>query len=159
MRESPAHDRSTQRWSLRAAVAAGLVGAAAVTPAWGRGPIGLEKLTAGDGEPNEGFGSSVSLSGDAALVGAFFENTRGTNAGAAYVFRQTKDGWVEEAKLTAGDGEPNDEFGLSVFLSGDMALIGAPYEDELGPQAGAVYVFRRTEGGWVEEALQALARK
>ena len=78
----------------------------------------------------------------------------------AYVFRRVPGGeggaWVEEAKLTAADGRPSDLFGRSVSLSGDVALVGARFEDERGTDAGAAYVFRRIsegEGGaWVQEA-------
>jgi hypothetical protein len=46
----------------------------------------VEKLTASDAEAHDRFGSSVSLSGTTVVVGAYDEDTGGTNAGAAYVF-------------------------------------------------------------------------
>ena len=45
-----------------------------------------QKLTASDGASNDLFGLSVSISGDTAIVGAFYDDDNGTNAGSAYMF-------------------------------------------------------------------------
>ena len=42
-------------------------------------------------------------------------------------------------KLTASDGSSNDDFGYSVSLYGDYALIGAYYDS----QKGSAYIFKR----------------
>jgi len=47
-------------------------------------------------------------------------------------------GQITEAKLAASDGVAFDNFGNSVSLSGDYALIGA---FNGGPSAGSAYVF------------------
>lgn len=80
------------------------------------------KLTASDGVTGDGFGRSVSLDGDRALIGAWNHN-RGT--GAAYVFDFDGANWTQTAEVTATDGIYADTFGLGVSLSGDRALIGA----------------------------------
>lgn len=55
--------------------------------------------------------------------------------------------------LVASDAAISAEFGQRLAISGDVAVIGAPADDELGGNAGAGYVFRRQENGdWVEEA-------
>lgn len=65
----------------------------------------------------------------------------------------TAGGNSELVKLTASDGTAQDRFGISVSVSGDTAVVGAPHEDVEGrPQEGAAYVFKRVEGSWVEEA-------
>jgi hypothetical protein len=64
--------------------------------------------------------------------------------GAAYVFDKTGGVWNETSTLTASDGDPLDEFGSSVALDGNTVVIGAPFDDELGSQAGAAYLFKRT---------------
>ena len=54
----------------------------------------------------------------------------------------------EIKKLTASDAQAGDNFGLSVAVSGDTAVVGAPREDAGGiHQAGAAYVFDRDQGG------------
>jgi hypothetical protein len=57
-----------------------------------------------------------------------------------------------EFKLTASDGEENDDFGLSVAVSGDVIIVGAPLDPETGVAAGSAYVFRFDGAGWAEEA-------
>jgi len=112
------------------------------------------QLTAGDGAAQEMFGSSVALSGDTALVGAVWD-TVGANfqQGSAYVFTRSGSTWTQQAKLTAGDGEAEDEFGWSVALSGDTALVGA-YGDDVGSNAdqGSAYVFTRSGATWTQQA-------
>ncbi len=106
--------------------------------ALGPGPIGtrgdeLQKLIASDGLTADEFGSSVALSGDTALVGAR-GNSAGAAAGAVYLFSlvqdpKSKSQLTETQKLTARDGAAGDEFGSSVALSGDTALVGAPFDN------------------------------
>ena len=116
------------------------------------------KLTASDGPAdNNRFGRSVSISGDAILVGAY-RDFSGANTGAAYVYRRTNTVWTEEAKLTAGDAEAGDIFGFSVSLSGDDAVIGAPWHDGAGDYSGVAYVFRWTDGAW-QESVELIAQE
>ena len=117
-----------------------------------------QKLTAPDGDrdQNDRFGDSVALSGNYALVGAFQDDDPVTGAedvGAAYLFHQNNGTWEFEQKLTAPDGDRDaeDEFGSSVALSGDYALVGARRDDDpvTGIQVvGAAYLFHRTGGVW-----------
>ena len=103
------------------------------------------KLTASDAVASDGLGSSVALSGDTALVGAFFGDTAAVaDAGSAYIFVRSGTTWSEQAKLTASDPARSDEFGWSVALSGDTALVGAFAGDTAaGEEAGSAYVFVR----------------
>ena len=80
------------------------------------------------------------------MVGAFRDNEAGSAAGAAYVFVRSGSDWIEEAKLLpSGYG---GQFGRSVSLSGDTALVGAP----LDGLAGRAYVFVRSASTWTEQA-------
>jgi hypothetical protein len=106
-------------------------------------------LIASDGAANDRFGSSVAINGDDLIVGAPLRDQGGIfNQGAAYVFRLTNpaaDLWEEVAFLLAADGAVSDQFGFSVDLEGDDALVGAPLRDREGIlNRGAAYVFRRT---------------
>jgi hypothetical protein len=113
-----------------------------------------QKLTASDADISDVFGWSVDLSDDTALVGAYGDDiASGVNAGAAYVFVRGGSLWSEQAKLVAGDPMPNDNFGWSVAVSGDTALVGAEADDHpvalMG--AGSAYVFVRNASTWSQQ--------
>jgi phosphopantetheinyl transferase len=99
---------------------------------------------------NDNFGTSVSISGDYAIVGAQNKSVGiNTLQGAAYIFYRTGNTWTQQAKLTAADGAANDNFGVSVSISGDYAIVGA--HGKSGAQ-GAAYVFFRTGSTWAQQA-------
>ncbi|MFQ5653734.1 MAG: FG-GAP repeat protein [Planctomycetota bacterium] len=58
---------------------------------------------------------------------------------------------AEDAKLTATDAAPSDNFGTSVAVSGDIAVIGTEGDDDLGPNSGSAYVCRFDGVAWQEE--------
>ncbi|MBN8429045.1 MAG: hypothetical protein J0L65_16440, partial [Xanthomonadales bacterium] len=111
------------------------------------------ELTAGDGETYDLFGTSVALDGDTALVGAYGDNVgAASDQGSAYVFTRSDTTWTQQAKLVAGDGARGDEFGYSVALDGDTALVGA-YQDYVGANSGqgSAYVFTRSDTTWTQQ--------
>ncbi|MBN1514389.1 MAG: thrombospondin type 3 repeat-containing protein [Phycisphaerae bacterium] len=115
-------------------------------------------LTASDGSLEDGFGLSVALEGDTAIVGASWAGLPdGTHPGAAYVFTRSGGAWTEQAKLTA-PGEPDSAgFGMSVALSGDTAMIGSPGEALPGQAGtGVIHMFTRSgpgAPGWTQQTL------
>jgi MYXO-CTERM domain-containing protein len=112
---------------------------------------GQAKLLASDGAANSYFGFSVSVEGDAALVGVPNRDDNGMDSGAAYVFDRSGGTWTEQAKLLASDGTANDQLGISVSLSGNTALLGAVSDDEKGTYAGSAYVFEQSGGMWTQQ--------
>ena len=56
-------------------------------------------------------------------------------------------------QVNAGDGLSDDQFGQSVAISGDYAIIGAP-GDDIGANAnkGSAYIFKRSGTGWSQQA-------
>lgn len=109
-----------------------------------------EKLLASDGEGFDLFGGSVALSGDTALVGALQAGLGKT--GEAYVFIRKGDTWSEQANLRAKDGVTADDFGISVALSGDTAIVGADAASAEHEASGAAYVFVRDGQSWTQQA-------
>ena len=110
----------------------------------------VKKLTASDAQAGDYFGARVAVSGDIAVVSAVYEDSGGSNAGAAYVFQRNwggTDNWGEVKKLTASDAQAGDYFGMGVAVSGDIVVVSAVYEDSGGSSAGAAYVFQRNAGG------------
>ncbi|WP_437669506.1 FG-GAP repeat protein [Sorangium sp. So ce131] len=111
-----------------------------------------QKLRASDAAAGDRFGSSVALSGDSALVGAYQDDDGGTSTGSVYAFARSGEAWIEQPILRASDAAAGDGFGWSVALSGDKALVGAVGDDDRGSNAGSAYVFVRTDGVWTEQA-------
>jgi len=112
------------------------------------------KLTASDAATSDRFGSSVAVSGDTAVVGARWDsNAGGTAAGSAYVFVRSGTVWTQQAKLTASDAAAWDEFGISIAVWGDTAVVGAWYDNNAGGGgAGSAYVFIRSGTVWTQQA-------
>lgn len=103
-------------------------------------------LTANDGEDNDLFGESVSISDDTAIVGASYDDD---HKGSAYIFVRNGTNWIQQAKLTADDGAAEDRFGFSVSISGNKAVIGAPVDDT---GKGSAYIFVRNGANWTQQA-------
>jgi hypothetical protein len=111
-----------------------------------------QNLLASDAASGDYFGGSVSLDVDTALIGARYDDDNGVSSGSAYVFIRTGTTWTQQAKLLASDGAADDQFGWSVSLSGDTALIGAAWDDDNGASSGSGYVFTRTGTTWTQQA-------
>jgi len=130
-------------------------------------------LKASNTESNDQFGTSVGISGDTAVVGAWFEGSDATglngdqtsnlspSSGAAYVFVRSGITWSQVAYLKASNTGPGDDFGASVAISGDTLIVGAPNEnsgirsdqtDNSAGDAGAAYIFLRSGTNWFQEA-------
>jgi len=110
------------------------------------------KLLASDGSAGDMFGYFVSLDGDTALIAASLDDDNGVDSGSAYVFTRTGTTWTQQAKLLASDGAADDQFGCSISLDGDTALIGANCTDDNGVDSGSAYVFTRTGTTWTQQA-------
>lgn len=133
-------------------------------------------LKASNTSSGDAFGWSVAMSGETAVVGAVNEASSATGvngdgssesaefAGAAYVFVKSGNVWSQQAYLKAGNTGANDSFGHSVAVSGDLIVVGAPYEDSSATgvngnvsnnavsDSGAAYVFVRSGGVWSQQA-------
>ena len=119
-----------------------------------------QKLNASDGESNDFFGSSVSLIGDRVLIGAFDDNHGSGNTidkGSAYIFDYDGLQWNETQKITASDAFQFDNFGSSVSLSKNRALIGATGDNT---STGSAYIFEFDGLQWNEtQKITASDRK
>ncbi|MEE8155821.1 MAG: FG-GAP repeat protein [Phycisphaerales bacterium] len=114
--------------------------------------IEVVQVFAGDALAHDRFGTSVAISGDFVIVGAFLDDHSGfEDAGSAYIFYRDQDGddeWGQVAHITASNAAAGDRFGLSVAIDGDVAIIGAPLG---GSTDGAAYIFQRDgQGDWNE---------
>ena len=113
----------------------------------------VKKLTPGNGEAGDAFGSSVTVSGGTVVVGAPHASSGMVdNAGAVFVFSRDHGGagnWGEVKDISLGlfNAHGNDFFGGSVALHNDVLAVGAEGDDSAGTQAGAAYVYHRDQGG------------
>ena len=106
------------------------------------------KLLARDGAAWDYFGASVDLSSNRAVVGAYVDDDDGAGSGSAYVFLRNGTNWSLEAKLHASDAAAWDSFGRSVAIYGDLIVVGADQNDDLGNVSGSAYVFARDGTNW-----------
>ncbi len=106
----------------------------------------LSKFFASDGESVDQFGFSIDIDGDLALVGARWDDDSAPNGGAAYLFDISDPANpVELSKVFSSMGDQNDYFGYELALSGNVAAVGAIFDDDLGLDAGAVYIYDITD--------------
>ncbi|MFG0243502.1 MAG: GC-type dockerin domain-anchored protein [Phycisphaerales bacterium JB054] len=103
------------------------------------------KLVPESGAYYDYFGHSVSVSGSLALVGVPQDDDSGQDSGSAYVF--SVPAGERLAKIVAPDGQAGDQFGYSVAISGNTAVIGAPYDDDTAAGAGSAYLFDLSDPG------------
>ena len=111
------------------------------------------KLTADDGVASDNFGHSVSISEDFAIVGAPKHAHAGLKqSGTAYIFGQNGENWTQHAKLTEDEPGARNQFGVSVSISGGVAIVGAPFDDGKATDTGVAYIFNRNGGTWVQHS-------
>lgn len=113
----------------------------------------------GDTGENDLFGASVAATGDTLVISGEGANSPTTpDTGAVFIFQRAHDSWVQTARLVASDARNEDDFGNAVAISedGETVVVGAdlqtPPVTPSRQRAGAVYVFRRAEQGWIQEA-------
>jgi hypothetical protein len=105
------------------------------------------------------FGFNVAVDGDIMVVGAPFETSGNVQqVGFAYVYmRVGRSEWQFLKQLAAPMSLENDNFGISVAVSGDRIVVGSPNAltnrtcdlngNCIDQRGGAVYVFERNQGG------------
>ncbi len=104
----------------------------------------IAKLTGSDTAANDVFGVSVAISENTAIIGSPADDDNGNASGSAYLFDVTTGEQV--AKLTADDGSAGDQFGVSVDISGDTAIVSGHTDDDNGEDSGSAYLFDVTTG-------------
>jgi hypothetical protein len=132
-------------------------------------------LKASNTQSNDAF-FAVAISGDTVIVGANREDSSATgvngsqtdnsaiDSGAAYIYMRNGTNWSQQAYLKASNTGSSDRFGISVAISGDVAIVGADSESSNatgidGAQhnndafaAGAAYAFVRVGTNWAQRA-------
>jgi hypothetical protein len=104
------------------------------------------QATIKSGVLNDGFGTSLGLSGNELAVGA---NSGGSATGHVYVYGRSGATWHRQATLTGRDTAAADDFAQSVAISGTTIVAGSPLHANA---QGAAYVFVKTTHGWSQQA-------
>ena len=103
------------------------------------------------------YAESVSIDGDTAVVGAYYEDvyvpSYKANAGVVWVYTRNGSTWSEQTHFTASTPVANEYWGERVLLKGDALFVGQPKKDVSGlpVQTGAVTVLERTGSSWNEQ--------
>lgn len=114
------------------------------------GPRWIERQILADprGRENDRFGASVSVGPERMLVGVPLIDLGATSTGAVVVYALSGQQWVFETVIRAPQPTEFSQFGDHVILDGDFAYIGAPSDDAIGTNFGAVYVFHFDGINW-----------
>jgi len=101
------------------------------------------------------FGASAAVFGSTAVVGAPNRTAGGlANAGVVVVYQRSSDGtWTEAALLQAPNPRAGGRFGAAVAVSANWIAIGSPGDNEVGTNAGAVFLFSRNSLAFQEKKL------
>ena len=149
--------------------------------AWTAGMWSMQAyVKASNTEAFDRFGSAVALSADGSTptVGALNESSNATGidgnqadnsapgSGAVYVFTRAAGAWSQQAYVKASNTGGFDQFGGAVALAGDgntLAIgaygeasiansVGGDQANDSAANAGAVYLFTRNAGTWLQQA-------
>ena len=132
---------------------AAVVGLAVVGSSTALSPTETQALTSSSSAAADLFGTGVAVDGATAIVGASGAGGVVGDSGAAFVYTNSAGTWGNEVSLEAADGGADDLFGADVALDGDVAVVGAPLDDDDGLSSGSAYVYVRTPGGgWSQRA-------
>jgi hypothetical protein len=107
------------------------------------GTVQTSKLLASDGGGIDYFGHSVGIDGTTAIVGAMKGGS--PVIGSAYLYDASTG--VELAQLLQSDGATGDDFGRTVGISGNTAIVGAREDDDNGFDSGSAYLFNVSSNG------------
>jgi len=110
----------------------------------------IKKFIPDDGIEDAHFGSSVGIDNETIIIGARQDWPGANRTGSAYIYRKFATQWSLEQKIYDNTSTANswDQFGCSVDIIGDTALIGAWGSDANAPDCGCAYIFTRSGSTW-----------
>jgi len=121
------------------------------------------KLVGRDNSGNANMGTSVAISadGNTAIVGGPTDNSNVSNVGAAWIFTRINNKWYQEGPKLVGTGAIYGSSGgsfqggsVSLSADGNTAAIGGYLDND---KAGAVWIFKRSEGIWYQQGSKLVA--
>lgn len=95
------------------------------------------------------FGWSVAIDGDLLAVSAWGEPVDGVNlVGAVYIFREVKGDWMLEARVAPAEPQSVHQYGRDIELQRNVLVVGAPGDDLVNEDAGAIYIYHYFDDAW-----------
>ncbi len=104
----------------------------------------LGKITPPDGAAEDQFGISIAIGDGVVAIGDHRDDDNGSSSGSVYLYSATTG--IQITKLLADDGTPFDHFGSAVAINAGIVAVGAPHDDEIDLDSGAVYIFDLSTG-------------
>ena len=101
------------------------------------------KITASDGSNSDEFGKAVVIHEGYAIVGSPSDDDNGSASGSVYLFKKDGNNWIETCKIIASNGSSQANFGRSVSIYEEYALVGAWQQTDTNNVAkGFAYFFK-----------------
>ncbi len=97
---------------------------------------------------NDWFGRTVAIDADTIAVASPSDDDFAPDAGSVSIFVRIAGVWIHQQTLSPPDPSPMDAFGTSISLKGDTLAVGAPGDDTIAANAGAVFVYTRVGAAW-----------
>ena len=115
--------------------------------------IEIQKITAPDATLNQKFCSSIAITENDIFIGARQDTEKGFYAGAAYIYKKENNGrFTFSQKIFSSNGKERDEFGTAIAANSETLIVGAPKNDGIGSDAGAAYIFEKSnQGMWIHK--------
>ncbi|MDA8745879.1 Ig-like domain-containing protein, partial [Rubripirellula amarantea] len=104
---------------------------------WGQ----VAKLSTDDGAQGDRLGLSLAFDGTRIVAGAPQADGGGNESGRAYVFEDVGGTWTQTRVLVNDEVTTADQYGISVGLSGDVAVVGSWLDNRPNNNTGGAYVF------------------
>ena len=93
------------------------------------------------------FGTETAIHDNTIVVASESSNSPST-IGKVYVFSQENQTITLVNSFYPDDAESSDQFGKSISLNEDFIVVGSPMHDESFTDAGAIYIYRKTNNEW-----------
>lgn len=118
-----------------------------------------QRLQTSDLVSGDLFGASVALNGSTLIAGAPESAGSGFRTGAAYVFTRSGATWTQQQKLVTSDGSTNADFGSSVTVENDVAIVWFPVGQQRGRQRLGIGIRLHALGNSVDGDREDLSRR
>lgn len=96
------------------------------------------------------FGWAVAVDGDWAIVSVPKNDSLNSNGGIARIYQRDGTTWPLRATIAPSTPSHEAQFGWSVDIEGDRAIVGAFLDASIGFISGAAYIFERSGNEWTE---------
>ena len=113
-------------------------------------PVESQMMVADDGDVGDGYGWSVDIDANTAVVSSIYEDAIGSDSGSVYVLEYNGSNWDQVQKLVPIGIGSADRVGNCVAIDNDTIVIGASGDDDAGSGAGAAYVYTKVNGTWTQ---------